>query len=64
MERRFVKRTDSSQSGFERLIGVSVKTLQNWEAGPPQAALRFKCNGPRLLYQCGYNERRWTNLRP
>ena len=48
------ERTSLSQSEFARLIGVSVKTLQNWEqerrrpTGPAAALLRIIAHAPRL----------------
>ena len=48
------ERTSLSQSEFARLIGVSVKTLQNWEqdrrrpTGPAAALLRIIAHEPRL----------------
>jgi len=48
------ERTSLSQSEFARLIGVSVKTLQNWEqdrrhpTGPAAALLRIIACEPRL----------------
>lgn len=48
------ERTGLSQSNFARLIGVSVKTLQNWEqdrrhpTGPAAALLRIIAAEPRL----------------
>ncbi|MGO9256172.1 MAG: NadS family protein [Bryobacteraceae bacterium] len=48
------ERTNLSQSEFARLIGVSVKTLQNWEqdrrhpSGPAAALLRIIAYEPRL----------------
>ena len=48
------ERTSLSQSEFARLIGVSVKTLQNWEqdrrrpGGPAAALLRIISHEPRL----------------
>lgn len=48
------ERTDLSQSEFAELIGVSVKTLQNWEqqrrrpTGPAAALLRIIAAEPRL----------------
>ena len=48
------ERTQLSQSEFARLIGVSVKTLQNWEqdrrrpAGPADALLRIIAHEPQL----------------
>jgi DNA-binding transcriptional regulator YiaG len=48
------EQTSLSQSEFARLIGVSVKTLQNWEqdrrrpTGPAAALLRIIASEPRL----------------
>lgn len=48
------ERTKLSQSEFARLMGVSVKTLQNWEqdrrrpTGPAAALLRIIANEPKL----------------
>jgi putative transcriptional regulator len=48
------ERTSLSQSEFAHLIGVSVKTLQNWEqdrrrpAGPAAALLRIIEHDPAL----------------
>jgi putative transcriptional regulator len=48
------ERTRLSQSEFARLIGVSVKTLQNWEqdrrrpAGPAAALLKIIAREPQL----------------
>ena len=48
------ERTDLSQSEFAQLIGVSVKTLQNWEqdrrrpTGPAAALLRIISHEPQL----------------
>jgi len=48
------KRTRLSQSEFARLMGVSVKTLQNWEqdrrhpTGPAAALLRIIAHEPQL----------------
>ncbi len=48
------KRTRLSQSEFAQLIGVSVKTLQNWEqdrrrpTGPAAALLRIIDHDPAL----------------
>ena len=48
------ERTSLSQSEFASLIGVSVKTLQNWEqdrrrpTGPAAALLRIIAYEPRL----------------
>ena len=51
------ERTRLSQSEFARLIGVSVKTLQNWEqdrrrpTGPAAALLTIIAHEPRLAVQ-------------
>jgi len=51
------ERTSLSQSEFARLIGVSVKTLQNWEqdrrrpTGPAAALLRIIAHEPRLAVE-------------
>jgi putative transcriptional regulator len=51
---RIRERTKLSQSEFSRLIGVSVKTLQNWEqdrrrpAGPAAALLKIIAHEPQL----------------
>jgi putative transcriptional regulator len=48
------ERTSLSQSEFAQLIGVSVKTLQNWEqdrrrpTGPAAALLRIIAHEPRI----------------
>ncbi len=48
------ERTRLSQADFARLIGVSVKTLQNWEqdrrrpTGPAATLLRIIAYEPRL----------------
>lgn len=48
------ERTSLSQSAFARLIGVSVKTLQNWEqdrrrpTGPAATLLRIIDREPEL----------------
>src|SRR5436309_517840 len=48
------ERTSLSQSEFAQLIGVSVKTLQNWEqdrrrpTGPAAALLRIIAHEPQL----------------
>lgn len=48
------ERTSLSQSAFARLIGVSVKTLQNWEqdrrrpTGPAAVLLRIIDREPEL----------------
>jgi putative transcriptional regulator len=48
------QRTKLSQSEFADLIGVSVKTLQNWEqdrrrpAGPAAALLKIIAHEPQL----------------
>ena len=49
------EQTSLSQSQFARLIGVSVKTLQNWEqdrrhpTGPAAALLKIIAYEPRLV---------------
>ncbi|WP_321477438.1 NadS family protein [uncultured Paludibaculum sp.] len=51
------ERTKLSQSEFADLIGVSVKTLQNWEqdrrrpTGPAAALLRIIAQEPKLAIQ-------------
>jgi putative transcriptional regulator len=51
------ERTSLSQSDFARLIGVSVKTLQNWEqdrrrpTGPAAALLRIIAKEPKLAVE-------------
>ena len=51
------QRTRLSQSEFARLIGVSVKTLQNWEqerrrpTGPAATLLRIIAHEPRLAVE-------------
>lgn len=51
------EKTTLSQSEFAHLIGVSVKTLQNWEkdrrqpTGPAAALLRLISRQPRLAIQ-------------
>ena len=53
-KRAIRERTSLSQSEFASLIGVSVKTLQNWEqdrrrpTGPAAALLRIIAYEPRL----------------
>ncbi len=48
------ERTSLSQSEFAHLIGVSVKTIQNWEqarrhpTGPAAALLRIIAHEPQL----------------
>ncbi|QEH38116.1 Antitoxin igA-2 [Aquisphaera giovannonii] len=48
-------RLAKSQSEFARMIGVSVATLQNWEAGrrrpegPARALLRVAAENPELV---------------
>jgi putative transcriptional regulator len=48
------ERTSLSQSEFAQLIGVSIKTLQNWEqdrrrpTGPAAALLKILAHEPRL----------------
>ena len=51
------ERTSLSQSEFAEMIGVSVKTLQNWEqdrrkpTGPAEALLRIIAHQPKLAIQ-------------
>src|SRR5437016_458465 len=51
------ERTNLSQAEFARLIGVSVKTLQNWEqdrrrpTGPAVALLRIIAREPKLAVE-------------
>jgi putative transcriptional regulator len=51
------EKTSLSQSEFARLIGVSVKTLQNWEqdrrrpTGPAVALLRIIAQEPKLAVE-------------
>jgi putative transcriptional regulator len=51
------EKTSLSQSEFARLIGVSVKTLQNWEqdrrrpTGPVVALLRIIAQEPKLAVE-------------
>jgi putative transcriptional regulator len=51
------EKTSLSQSEFARLIGVSVKTLQNWEqdrrrpTGPAVALLRIIGQEPKLAME-------------
>lgn len=51
------EKTSLSQSEFAGLIGVSVKTLQNWEqdrrspTGPAAALLRIISREPKLAMQ-------------
>ncbi len=51
------ERTKLSQSDFALLIGVSVKTIQNWEqarrqpTGPAAALLRIIAHEPQLAVQ-------------
>ena len=51
------ERTKLSQVDFAQLIGVSVKTLQNWEqdrrkpTGPAEALLRIIAYNPKLAIQ-------------
>src|SRR6266705_764815 len=51
------ERTSLSQSEFADLIGVSVKTLQNWEqdrrrpTGPAAALLRIIAQEPKLAVE-------------
>jgi len=51
------ERTGLSQSEFARLIGVSVRTLQDWEqgrrapSGPARALLALAHKNPRALLE-------------
>jgi putative transcriptional regulator len=51
------EKTNLSQSEFAQLIGVSVKTLQNWEqdrrrpTGPAVALLRIIAQEPKLAVE-------------
>ena len=51
------EKTSLSQSEFARLIGVSVKTIQNWEqdrhrpTGPAVALLRIIAHEPKLAVE-------------
>lgn len=51
------ERTHLSQSEFAQLIGVSVKTLQNWEqdrrrpTGPAVALLRIIAKEPKVAIE-------------
>ncbi len=67
------ERTSLSQSQFARLIGVSVKTLQNWEqdrrhpTGPAAALLRIIAQEPELAVRAIHpapSERLATSGRP
>lgn len=57
------ERTQLSQADFARLMGVSVKTLQNWEqarrqpTGPAAALLQIMERSPRLAI-AALNDRR------
>jgi putative transcriptional regulator len=48
------ERTKLSQADFARFIGISIKTLQNWEqdrrkpSGPAETLLRIIANQPKL----------------
>jgi putative transcriptional regulator len=54
------ERTSLSQSAFASLIGVSVKTLQNWEqdrrrpTGPAATLLRIIAYDPRQAVQANH----------
>ncbi|MBZ5726088.1 MAG: helix-turn-helix domain-containing protein [Acidobacteriia bacterium] len=56
--------TSLSQSEFAHLVGVSVKTLQNWEqdrrhpSGPAAALLRIIAYEPRLAVKAIHRTRR------
>jgi putative transcriptional regulator len=51
------ERTKLSQSDFAKFIGVSVKTLQNWEqdrrkpSGPAETLLRIIAHKPKLALE-------------
>lgn len=51
------ERTSLSQSDFARLLGVSIKTLQNWEqsrrhpTGPAAALLRIMEKNPKAAVE-------------
>ena len=55
--REIRERTSMSQSEFANLIGVSVKTIQNWEqerrkpTGPASALLKIIAANPKLAIQ-------------
>lgn len=61
--RRIRERTSLSQSEFARMIGVSVKTLQNWEqdrrvpTGPAAALLRIIAHAPDLAVRAIHRSR-------
>jgi putative transcriptional regulator len=48
-----------SQAGFARLMGISVRTLQDWEqgrstpTGPAQVLLRVAARHPKSVQQIG-----------
>jgi putative transcriptional regulator len=50
------KRLKLSQQGFARLLGVSVRTIQEWEqgrcqpTGPAKALLRIADQHPEVLF--------------
>lgn len=56
------ERTHLSQSEFAHLMGVSVKTLQNWEqnrrqpTGPAVALLKIIATEPQLAVQAIHRE--------
>src|SRR3954465_665588 len=51
------ERTKLSQSDFAKFIGVSIKTLQNWEqdrrkpSGPAETLLRIIAHKPKLAIE-------------
>lgn len=51
------ERTKLSQADFARFIGVSIKTLQNWEqdrrkpSGPAETLLRIIAHKPKLALE-------------
>src|SRR5260370_24021265 len=64
------ERTSLSQSEFARLIGVSVKTLQNWEqdrrrpTGPAATLLRIIAYDPRLAVKASQKYLKFESHRP
>ncbi|MBS1826049.1 MAG: helix-turn-helix domain-containing protein [Acidobacteria bacterium] len=56
------ERTSLSQSEFANLIGVSVKTLQNWEqdrrrpTGPAAALLQIIAHEPQLVLKAVHRD--------
>src|SRR5258708_34702190 len=64
------ERTSLSQSEFASLIGVSVKTLQNWEqdrrrpTGPAATLLRIIAYDPRLAVKASQKYLKFESHRP